>query len=122
MRFSMRFWARRGWATRALHFPPSDPQYKDIRSLRLLARAAELLRANGCTVVNIDASVVCEEPKLAPYLTDMKQELSAALAISPSRMSVKGTTTERMGFTGRNEGIAAMAVALVDCSGQDYDR
>jgi 2-C-methyl-D-erythritol 2,4-cyclodiphosphate synthase len=111
-----------GLGDKGLHFPSSDPQYKNIRSMGLVARTAELLRAQGCTPVNVDVSVVCEEPKLVPYLTEMKQELSAALAIPPSRISIKGTTSERLGFTGRNEGIAAMAVALVDCSGQDHDR
>ncbi|HEY3294160.1 MAG TPA: 2-C-methyl-D-erythritol 2,4-cyclodiphosphate synthase [bacterium] len=97
-------------------FPPSDPQFKDIRSTELLVRASQTLQKHRCALVNVDVSVVCEEPKLLPYIPRMKQELAAALGIRESRISIKGTTTERLGFTGRNEGIAAMAVALVDCA------
>jgi 2-C-methyl-D-erythritol 2,4-cyclodiphosphate synthase len=101
------------------HFPPSDQQYKDIRSTELLKRAAHLLESEGYKLVNVDASVICEEPRLSPFIPQMKLELAAALGIRESRISIKGTTTERMGFTGRNEGIAAMAVVLVEGSDQE---
>jgi 2-C-methyl-D-erythritol 2,4-cyclodiphosphate synthase len=96
------------------HFPPSDPQYKDIRSLLLLVRCANLLAQAGWSIVNVDVSVVCEEPKLRPFLAAMRQEISAALGIKAEQISVKGTTSEGLGFTGRKEGIAAMAVALIN--------
>jgi 2-C-methyl-D-erythritol 2,4-cyclodiphosphate synthase len=101
------------------HFPPTDPKYKDIRSTLLLENAMQTLRESGCSLVNVDISVVCEEPKIAPYVEAMKNQLAAALHVSVNRISIKGTTTEKMGFTGRGEGIAAMATALVnspDCN------
>lgn len=96
-------------------FPPSDPQYKNIRSLILLERVSEMLASRGHKIANIDASVACEEPKLAPYVPEMKRELAVAMHLSESAVSVKATTMERLGFTGRGEGIAALAVALVEC-------
>jgi 2-C-methyl-D-erythritol 2,4-cyclodiphosphate synthase len=95
-------------------FPPSDPQYKDIRSTLLLERAMSRLREQHYSLINVDVSVLCKEPKIAPHISDMKRELSQALGISPDCISVKGTTTERLGFTGRGEGIAAMAVVLLE--------
>jgi 2-C-methyl-D-erythritol 2,4-cyclodiphosphate synthase len=94
-------------------FPPSDPRFKDIRSVTLLEQVRVLLAKEGFTVKNIDATVICQEPKLFPFIEKMKGVLAAALAISPTQVSVKATTTEQMGFTGRGEGIAAMAVALI---------
>jgi 2-C-methyl-D-erythritol 2,4-cyclodiphosphate synthase len=104
---------------KGLHFPPTDPQYKNIRSTELLASATQRLSEHGFKVVNVDASVVCEEPKLSPHIPHMRRELASALNVRESRISIKGTTTEGMGFTGRNEGIAAMAVVLVECSEED---
>jgi len=104
-----------GLGDKGTHFPPSDSQYKDIRSTELLKRATETLRQARARLINVDVSVVCEEPKLTPFISRMKGELAACLGISESRISIKGTTTERLGFTGRKEGIAAMAVALVEC-------
>jgi 2-C-methyl-D-erythritol 2,4-cyclodiphosphate synthase len=100
-------------------FPAADPQYKDIRSLVLLERVCGLLVERGCTIQNIDASVMCEEPKLAPYVLQMKRELAACMKVKKSAVSVKATTMERMGFTGRGEGVAALAVALVECAEHD---
>lgn len=96
------------------HFPPSDPQYKDIRSITLLTRAAETLAAAGFAIINVDASVMCETPQLSPHVEAMRQTLAAALGIPRDRISIKGTTLEHLGFTGRGEGIAAVAVALLD--------
>jgi len=105
-----------GLGDKGTYFPPTDPQYKDIRSTELLVRASQTLHENRCSLVNVDVSVICEEPRLLPHVPKMKKELSAALGIRENRISIKGTTTERLGFTGRNEGIAAMAVVLVDCA------
>ncbi|RPH94431.1 2-C-methyl-D-erythritol 2,4-cyclodiphosphate synthase [candidate division KSB1 bacterium] len=96
------------------HFPPTDPQYKNIRSTLLLERTAKLLRERGFAIVNIDCSVVCEEPKLSSHIPEMKHTLGTALGVAEDRIAVKGTTTERMGFTGRKEGITAMAVTLLE--------
>lgn len=100
-------------------FPPSDPQYKNIRSTILLQRVSSLLASRGYIVQNIDVSVMCEEPKLAPYIPHMKMELSRVMELSIDAISIKATTTERLGFTGRGEGIAAMAAALIDCTNHD---
>ncbi len=96
------------------HFPPGDPRFKDIRSLRLLEETSRLLAASGFRISNIDVSVVCEEPKLAPHISQMEKALAAALGVSRNQISVKATTTEGMGFAGRGEGIAALAVALLE--------
>jgi 2-C-methyl-D-erythritol 2,4-cyclodiphosphate synthase len=96
------------------HFPPGDPRFKDIRSLRLLEETRQLLEASGFRIENIDVSVVCEEPKLSPHISQMEEALAAALKISKKQISVKATTTEGMGFTGRGEGVAAFAVALLE--------
>jgi 2-C-methyl-D-erythritol 2,4-cyclodiphosphate synthase len=95
-------------------FPPSDPQYKGIRSLVLLERVCDLLAARGCRIQNIDATVACEEPKLAPHVSQMKRELAKVMGVTESAISLKATTMERLGFTGRGEGIAALAVVLVE--------
>ena len=101
------------------HFPSGDPQYKNIRSLILLRQVVEMLASRGHKIENIDASVMCEEPKLAPYVPQMKRELAACMRLKESLISIKATTLERMGFTGRGEGIAALAVALVECAEHD---
>jgi 2-C-methyl-D-erythritol 2,4-cyclodiphosphate synthase len=95
-------------------FPPTDPQYKDIRSSFFLEKATELLKQNHWQIVNIDVSVMAEEPKLLPHVSAMKTALSKAMNISGNQISIKGTTLEQMGFTGRKEGIAAMAVVLIE--------
>jgi 2-C-methyl-D-erythritol 2,4-cyclodiphosphate synthase len=94
-------------------FPPSDPVYKDISSLVLLQECRKTLADYGWGIENIDVSVMCEEPKLAPHVPLMTKRIGAALALDERQVSVKGTTLERLGFTGRNEGIAALAVALL---------
>ena len=95
------------------HFPDSDPQYKGISSLRLLERVNGLLSDAAWQVMNVDAVVVCERPKIAPLASEMSRRIADCLGIDPSRVSVKGTTTEGLGFTGRGEGIACQAVATL---------
>ena len=94
-------------------YPDTDPRYSGISSLELLADVANRLGSVGAEVVNIDAVVVAQAPKLAPFARSMTEKLAVTLGISPEAISVKATTTERLGFTGRGEGIAAHAVALV---------
>lgn len=101
-------------------FPPNDPAYKDIRSLLLLEKVFELLQKRGIGIINIDSVVVCEEPKLLPAIPEMKKNISRSLGdLAIERIGIKGTTAEKLGFTGRKEGIAAQAVSLVYVKG-DY--
>ena len=95
------------------HFPDTDPQFKGISSLKLLSRVSELIREKGYAVVNVDSVVVAQRPKLAPFINQMKKNISSVLGILPSQVSVKATTTERLGFEGREEGISAQAVVLL---------
>jgi 2-C-methyl-D-erythritol 2,4-cyclodiphosphate synthase len=97
-----------------LLFPSSDLKWKDASSLDMLARAGEVVRSHGHAVGNIDASIVAQEPKLAPYIPAMRQAIASTLGIEVERVSVKATTSDRMGFTGRGEGIAAFAVVLLE--------
>lgn len=94
-------------------FPDTDNSYKDINSLILLERVYNLLCEKGFEIVNIDATVIAQAPKLAPYIDTMRQELAKVLKTDIQRISIKATTTERLGFTGRKEGIAAQCVANV---------
>jgi 2-C-methyl-D-erythritol 2,4-cyclodiphosphate synthase len=96
------------------HFPPDDPRWKDADSMGLLETAAELAAQQNYQVVNVDVTVVCEAPKLAPHADAMRHTLAGALGIAPRLVSVKGKSNEGMGWIGRGEGIAAMAVVLVD--------
>ncbi|MDP9374229.1 MAG: 2-C-methyl-D-erythritol 2,4-cyclodiphosphate synthase [Chloroflexota bacterium] len=96
------------------HFPPSDPAYKDIDSRRLLALVRDLLDRHGWRPVNVDCTIVAERPKIAPHVEAMRAALGAALGIAPERIGVKATTNEGIGFIGRGEGIAALAVALIE--------
>lgn len=96
-----------------VHFPDTDDQYKGISSLVLLERVREKLAEAGLKVQNVDSTIVAQAPKLAPFLPQMKENIAAALAIKPDMVNVKATTTEKMGFTGSGEGIAAYAVCLV---------
>jgi len=102
------------------HFPDTDPKYKGISSLKILD---EVARRTGklASVYNVDATVVCQEPKLSPYVDRMKQEVARVLTISAERISIKATTTEGLGPEGKGDGISAYAVALVeDYKGEDY--
>lgn len=95
------------------HFPDNDPAFKGIRSLLLLDRVIELVAARNLTVVNADLTIVCQEPKLSPYIDAMREALSARCLTPRERFNIKATTTERMGYTGRGEGICCHAVVLV---------
>jgi 2-C-methyl-D-erythritol 2,4-cyclodiphosphate synthase len=95
------------------HFPPTDMRYKGIDSRRLLQHVVALLRDKGFTVGNIDATVICEAPKLSPHTTQMSINIAADCNVDVSHINVKATTTEKLGFTGRGEGIAAEAVCLL---------
>lgn len=95
------------------HFPDSDPRWKGADSLKLLASSAALLKAHGYTVGNIDATVLAQAPKLAPYISQMRANIAAACGVAVDRVSVKATTEEWLGFTGAGQGIAAHAVALL---------
>ena len=96
------------------HFPDSDPRFKDISSLRLLAEICSMVHREGYQIANVDATLVAEQPKLAPYLGAMQTSLAEVLQVSPGQISVKATTTEGLGFAGRREGLAAYAVALLE--------
>lgn len=95
------------------HFPPSDPQWKGADSRAFLRHCDGLLRARGWRVGNADVTVVCERPKVGPHAAAMRARLAEDLGIELDAVSIKATTTERLGFTGRGEGIAAMAVCLL---------
>ena len=96
------------------HFPDSDEKYKGADSLVLLKEVVSLLRNKGYKVVNVDATILAERPKLAPYIDKMRQNIADALSVDVDCISVKATTEEGLGFTGAGEGIAAHAVSLVD--------
>lgn len=96
------------------HFPPDDPVYKDIDSRELLRKARELLEEKGYRVDNVDATVIAERPRLSPHLAMMRGAIADILGVDDSRVNVKATTHEGLGAIGRGEGIAAMAVALIE--------
>ena len=96
------------------HFPDKDPQYKNIDSKILLRQCGELLRREGYLIENIDSIVVAQQPKIAPHIPTMRQTIADTLGIDISQVSVKATTTEHLGFEGREEGISAHAVALLN--------
>lgn len=96
------------------HFPDKDPQYKDIDSKILLHNCGELLEREGYRIVNIDSTVVAQQPKVGPYIGQMRETIARTLGIGVGQVSVKATTTEHLGFEGREEGISAQAVVLID--------
>ena len=96
------------------HFPPSDKRWKDANSLDLLKRASELLTQNHFKVINVDCTIICEEPRIGPYAQAMRQKLSATLGVPFSAISVKGKTNEGMGWIGAGEGIATIATVLIE--------
>lgn len=96
------------------HFPDTDPQWKNADSLALLARVVEMIGEQGWQVGNLDAILLAEAPRLAPYLPAMRERLASALGVEADRVSVKAGTHERMGSIGRGEGIAATAVVLLE--------
>ena len=95
------------------HFPDTDPQYKDISSLKLLARSYEKVRQKGFTISNIDTIIFAEAPKIGPYRKAMLENLARAVEVDPDCINIKATTTEGLGVIGRGEGIGAMSVVLV---------
>lgn len=95
------------------HFPPTDPQWRGAPSARFLEHAATLVEAGGGRIEHVDLTIICEAPRIGPHREAMQARIGALLGLSPARVSVKATTTERLGFTGRGEGIAAHAVATV---------
>ena len=96
-----------------LHFPDSDPAYKGADSLRLARRVSEILTENGYLIENVDSTVIAQAPKLRPYIDQMRQNIADALEIDVTQVSVKATTEEHLGFTGRGEGISSQAAALI---------
>lgn len=96
------------------HFPDTDPQFKGISSVALLKNVSQLLKQNGYSVVNIDSTVVLERPKIAPYVDQMRKNISETLGISLSQVSVKATSNEGLGFIGAGEGAVAYAVITIN--------
>lgn len=95
-------------------FPDSDPSFRDADSVGLLRKVSAVLKTEKYAVLNIDSTVIAQEPKLSPYLPRMRERIAAACSIPAERVSVKATTEERLGFTGAGEGIAAQAVCLIE--------
>nr|HPZ65680.1 2-C-methyl-D-erythritol 2,4-cyclodiphosphate synthase [Bacillota bacterium] len=95
------------------HFPPGDERYRDISSLVLLEEVRRIIAAEGYRVINVDAVLIAQEPRLAPYIEAMVANIAAALGISPGAVSVKATSTEGVGACGRQEAMAAQAVVLI---------
>lgn len=96
------------------HFPPSDPQWKGADSRRFLVHCVSLAAERGWRVGNVDATVIGERPKVGPYATAMREVMASDLGVALDAVSVKATTTEKLGFTGREQGLAAMAVVLLE--------
>ncbi len=95
------------------HFPPSDPAYKGISSLELLRRTAEMMRQQGYRVSNLDSNLIIQSPKIAPYITEMRQNLAAVLACTADSVSIKANTSEWLDAVGSNNGVAAQAVVVL---------
>jgi 2-C-methyl-D-erythritol 2,4-cyclodiphosphate synthase len=96
------------------HFPDTDPEYKDIDSKLLLRKILDLITSEGYTIQNIDSTLTLQVPKIAPHIEMMRNTISALLNIKIGQISIKATTTERLGFEGRGEGVSAYAVVLLD--------
>jgi len=101
-----------------LHFPDDDPRWKGMSSLKFLEEVERLLSKRGWSVVNVDAVIITEEPKISPYAQQMKENISRCLLIGEDQVNIKATTNERMGFIGRGEGIAVQAIALIKGSSE----
>ncbi|MGM0365393.1 MAG: 2-C-methyl-D-erythritol 2,4-cyclodiphosphate synthase [Actinomycetota bacterium] len=97
-----------------VYFPDTDNNYKGISSLKLLKKVAGIIGKEGRKVVNIDSVIIAQEPKVSPYTGQMKEKIAAALDILPQQVGIKATTTEKLGFPGRGEGIAAQSVVLLE--------
>lgn len=102
-----------GW-----HFPPTDMKFKDANSVHLMARVKELISSAGYKkIINVDATIIAEKPKFSPFIQAMREKIAGVLEIESTRVNIKATTTEKLGFVGREEGIAAMAVCLISSDG-----
>jgi len=99
------------------YFPPTDPRYAGISSLLLLREVGDLITAEGWRIVNLDATVVAEAPRLASHMDEMRRRIGESLGIAAGQVGLKATTTEGLGFSGRGEGIGAYAVALIESAG-----
>ncbi|AIE58618.1 2-C-methyl-D-erythritol 2,4-cyclodiphosphate synthase [Bacillus methanolicus] len=95
------------------HFPDTDPAFKDADSAKLLEEVWKLVKQEGFELVNADCTIIAQKPKMAPYIEKMRQRIAELLEAAPDQVNVKATTTEKLGFTGREEGIAAQAVVLL---------
>lgn len=95
------------------HFPDTDPKYKDISSLKLLAHVMEIIESKGYEVVNVDTVIACQRPKLNPHIPKMQENLADLLKVQIDQISIKATTTEKLGFVGKEEGIEVYAVCLL---------
>jgi 2-C-methyl-D-erythritol 2,4-cyclodiphosphate synthase len=104
------------------HFPDSDPRYQGIDSRKLLRETAVLLQKSGWGLVNLDATIIAEAPRMAPHIPAMVVNIAADLGVRPDNVSVKAKTSERLGFTGRGEGIAAEAIVLIKWLAPESDR
>ena len=96
------------------HFPDNSDEYKDISSLELLRRTYGIMRENKASIVNVDATLVMQKPKVAPYIDEMRRNIAQILECPACRINIKATTEERLGFTGREEGVSAHAVVLLE--------
>jgi len=103
---------------KGLHFPSSDPQYRDISSLILLERVGVLVAQSGWRLSNVDATILAQNPRLSPFNAEMRQNVAETLSVSTDRISIKVTTTDHLGFVGREEGIAALAVVSLMSGGR----
>jgi 2-C-methyl-D-erythritol 2,4-cyclodiphosphate synthase len=95
------------------HFPDTDPNFKDADSAKLMEHVWQLVKDRGYELVNADCTIIAQQPKMAPYIQSMKERIAELLNASPEQINVKATTTEKLGFTGRGEGIASQAVVLL---------
>jgi len=98
------------------YFPNTDASIRGISSLEILRRVSAIIADDGCTIINVDSTLVAEEPKIGPYVLEMREKIAGALGLDASRVGVKATTNECLGFLGRGEGIAALATASVETS------
>ena len=95
------------------HFPDTDPAYKGISSVKLLVHVAELLKENGYTIGNIDATIIAQKPKMAPHIPQMRKNMAEAMGIPESSLNIKATTEEGLGFTGTLQGISSQAICCI---------
>ena len=102
-----------GLGDKGTQFPSNDPRYKDISSLLLLSTVAELVQSGGWRISNVDATMLAQNPRLGPFVETMREQVASALSIPAKRIGIKVTTTDYLGFVGREEGIAAFAVASI---------